>query len=101
MTQTVTYNIKLNPDLETIDWKNVDLLFEKVDWSERSEADMKYAFGRSTFSVFVYNEAGAIIAFGRTVDDGRFYAQLADIIVDHDYHGAGLGKIVVETLMNQ
>ena len=96
-----TPDLKLNPDLETIDWKNVDLLFDKVNWSERSVEDMKYSFSRSSFSVFVYNETGEIIAFGRTIDDGRFYAQLADIVVDPDYQGAGLGKLVVQTLTDQ
>jgi GNAT superfamily N-acetyltransferase len=96
-----TPELRLNPDLETIDWKNVDLLFEKVNWSERSVPDMKYAFGRSSFKVFLYNETGEIIAFGRTIDDGRFYAQLADIVVDPAYQGHGLGKLVVETLTDQ
>ena len=34
----------------------------------------------------------AIIAFGRVVGDGRYYAMLTDIVVDPDFQGQGLGK---------
>jgi len=92
---------KLNPDLETIDWKMVGELIEKVGWSPRDPEDIKHSFKHSTFKVFVYDDSGKIIAFGRTVDDGRFYAQLADIIVDPDHQGEGLGELVVKTLTEQ
>ncbi|HSI90033.1 MAG TPA: GNAT family N-acetyltransferase [Adhaeribacter sp.] len=92
---------KLNPDLNTIDWKQIADLIEKVGWSDRDPEDIKVSFQRSSYKVFVYNDQDQIIAFGRTVDDGRFYAQLADIIVDPDHQGENLGELVVETLTDQ
>ena len=92
---------KLNPDLNTIDWKRIAHLIEKVGWMDRELEDIKYAFERSSYKVFVYDDAGKIIAFGRTVDDGKFYAQLADIIVDPDHQGEHLGELVVKTLTEQ
>ena len=92
---------KLNPDLDTINWKRIASLIDKVGWMEREETDIKISFERSTFKVFVFDESENIIAFGRTVDDGKFYAQLADIIVDPDHQGEHLGELVVKTLTEQ
>lgn len=60
-------------------------MIDKVGWNERHPDDIKISFERSTFKVFVFDESENIIAFGRTLDDGKFYAQLADIIVDPDH----------------
>jgi ribosomal protein S18 acetylase RimI-like enzyme len=92
---------KLNPDLNTINWETVNKLFEKVDWSPREVADIRSVFECSSFKVFVFDDSGKIIAFGRTVDDGKYYAQLADIIVDPDHQGEHLGELVVNTLTGQ
>ena len=92
---------ELNPDLNTIDWKRIAQLIEEVGWQERNLEDIKYAFERSSYKFFVYDDAGKIVAFGRTVDDGKYYAQLADIIVDPDHWGEHLGKLVVEMLTDQ
>ncbi len=92
---------KLNPDLNTIDWSRLTELYDSVGWMERDPEDIKTSFERSTYKVFVFDDAGKIIAFGRTVDDGKFYAQLADIIVDPDHQGESLGELVVKTLTDQ
>lgn len=95
------HRAELNPDLNKIDWKCISCLIGKVGWSDRDETDIKTSFERSSFKVFVFDEADKIIAFGRTVDDGKFYAQLADIIVDPDHQGEHLGELVVKTLTEQ
>jgi len=92
---------KLNPDLNTIDWNRIKTLIDKVGWMDRDPEDIKHSFERSSFKVFVYDTSGIIIAMGRTVDDGKFYAQLADIIVDPDHQGEHLGELVVKTLTEQ
>ena len=92
---------KLNPDLNTIDWPSIKNLIDKVGWMDRELEDIKISFERSSYKVFVYGDNGEIIAFGRTVDDGKFYAQLADIIVDPDHQGKNLGELVVKTLTEQ
>ena len=90
----------LNPDLNTIDWNQVSQLIDKVGWTDRDPEEMKQAFSKSSFTVFIF-ENEQIIAMGRSVDDGRYYAILADIIVDPDHQGKQLGDIVVNTLTEQ
>jgi GNAT superfamily N-acetyltransferase len=94
------YTYKINPDLATVDWEQVLNLFRKVYWKHRVVEDIEKAFKSSTTTIFIYKE-DAIIAFGRVIGDGRYYAMLADIIVDPDYQGQGLGKYLVTTLNNQ
>lgn len=88
-----------NPDLNTIDWSHVCNLFYKVNWRTRVEDEIKLAFSKSSVTLFIYLD-DQIIAFGRSIDDGRYYAQLGDIIVDPDFQGNGLGKRLV-TLINE
>lgn len=94
------YVYKINPDLSEIDWANVLELFQKVNWKHRVAEEIAAAFKLSTTTIFVFN-AQKIIAFGRVVGDGRYYAMLADIVVDPDYQGNGLGKYLVTTLNAQ
>ncbi|MFB9861988.1 N-acetyltransferase [Rufibacter immobilis] len=89
---------RLNPDLTTIDWKKMDDIFGKVGWSVREPEDIKASFEKSAYSIFIYNDDDEVVAFGRTVDDGRYYAMLADIVVDPDFQGEGVGSFIVETL---
>ena len=88
---------KFNPDLSEIDWTYMCGMYYKVNWRTRIESEIEPAFRKSSWTLFVYYE-DQIIAFGRTVDDGRYYAQLADIIVDPDFQGHGLGKKIVKMI---
>ncbi|MCX2432562.1 GNAT family N-acetyltransferase [Pedobacter sp. GR22-10] len=94
------YPTQINPDLTRIDWTHVLHLFQKINWKHRLAAEIESAFKLSTHTLFVYHEE-VIIAFGRVVGDGRYYAMLADVVVDPDYQGQGLGKYIVTTLNNQ
>jgi GNAT superfamily N-acetyltransferase len=94
------YTYKLNPDLSSIDWDYVISLFYKIEWKHRKASEIEAAFRQSTTTIFIYKEE-QIIAFGRVVGDGRYYAMLADIVVDPDFQGQGLGKYLVTTLNNQ
>jgi len=94
------YDYQLNPDLNGVDWQRVLELFQKVNWKHRVADEIHKAFSLSTVSLFVYHQE-KIIAFGRVVGDGRYYAMLADIVVDPDFQGNGLGKYLVNSLNSQ
>lgn len=89
-----------NPDLGSIDWTRICEMFYKVNWRTRIEEEIKLAFTKSTITLFVFLD-GRVIAFGRTIDDGRYYAQLGDIIVDPEFQGKGLGKTLVSKINDQ
>lgn len=94
------YEYHINPDLTGINWQRVLELFQKINWKHRLAEEIEKAFGMSTTTLFIYH-GDVIIAFGRVVGDGRYYAMLADIVVDPDYQGQGLGKYLVSALNAQ
>ena len=91
------YEYQLDPDLSAIDWQRVLHLFQEVNWKHRVAEEIEQAFKLSTNTIFIYDQ-GTMIAFGRTIGDGRYYAMLADIVVDPSYQGKGLGKYLVTKL---
>ena len=94
------FKVVFNPDLSKIDWDYVISLFYKIEWKHRKAQEIASAFKMSTTTIFVFKEE-QIIAFGRVVGDGRYYAMLADIVVDPDFQGQGIGKYLVTNLNNQ
>ncbi|RZM26413.1 MAG: GNAT family N-acetyltransferase [Pedobacter sp.] len=92
-----SFTFKVNPDLTTIDWDLVCVLFDKVNWRTRTPEELKMAFSTGSWRIFVF-EGEQLVAFGRTIDDGRYYAMLGDVIVDPDFQGNGLGKELVNRL---
>lgn len=96
----IHYQYILNPDLNSIDWVQVLELFKKISWKHRLAEEIELAFNKSTVTIFVFDQ-DKIIAFGRVVGDGRYYAMLADIVVDPEHQGKGLGKYLVNTLNGQ
>jgi aralkylamine N-acetyltransferase len=65
---------------EAISWQDVTDLFKAVGWGERSPDEVQTAFARSTFKVFAFDDV-KLLGFGRTIDDGRFYANIVDVVV--------------------
>ncbi|WP_316809300.1 GNAT family N-acetyltransferase [Pedobacter agri] len=100
ITPNTNYQYKLNVDLSEVDWQRILELFKAVAWKYRKAGEIEGTFRNSTATIFVYHNE-LIIAFGRVVGDGRYYAMLADIVVDPDYQGQGLGKYLVQALNDQ
>jgi len=50
--------------------------------------------------MFIYDGA-QLAAFGRTMDDGCFYAMLVDVVVKPAYQKSGLGRDIVTHLREQ
>ena len=98
--QNSTFQFILDQDLNAVDWRRVVSLFVTINWKTRFEEEIKNAFGLSSTTIFVY-EKEKLIGFGRTISDGRYYAMLADIVVDPDYQGRGIGKQIVKQLNDQ
>lgn len=93
------FTYQIDPDLSSIDWDHIISLFYKINWKHRKAEEIEAAFRNSTSTIFISKDE-KVIAFGRVVGDGRYYAMLADIVVDPDYQGQGLGKYLVTTLNN-
>lgn len=66
---------------------------------ERSVAAAERGLPRSLFAVSVYQEE-SLIAMGRVVGDGGCNFEVVDIAVEPNQQGQGLGRKVMEHVMN-
>jgi hypothetical protein len=80
-----------------VNWDDVASLFEQVGWGRRDPAQIGAAFARSSHVIFIY-ENDELLAFGRTMDDGCYYALLVDVVVKPGRQHSGLGREVVDFL---
>ena len=74
-----------------VNWTDVASLFKIVDWGERNPKEIEAAFSKSSCVRFVF-DSDKLIGFGRTVDDGKYYSMVADLIIDPEYQGQGIGS---------
>lgn len=92
--------LKENPSLETINWNRVIAIFDNANWENRVEEDLKHAFGKSSFTCFIY-ENDEIVGFGRTFDDGQYYGTICDLVIHSDWQGNGYGKLILNNLKDR
>lgn len=77
-------------------------LAESVGWgSSFWWESISAALEGSTAGVVVHDDRGELVAMGRVVGDGAFYFYVQDVAVHPDHQGQGLGRRVVEALVEQ
>jgi aralkylamine N-acetyltransferase len=92
-------NIEFNSDIETVNWQRVSELFSLVGWGSRNPQEIQAAFKKSSFVHFAYSN-NVLVGFGRTVDDGKYYALIADLVIHPEFQGKGIGSHVLLYLKN-
>ena len=80
-----------------------EFLSTQAYWGRyRTRADFEAQLASAWRVVGVYDTAGGRqVGFARAVSDGVAYAYLADVYVVPDARGAGLGKELVETMVDR
>ena len=75
------------------------LLKRNTFWAtKRNKKDIRKMLSKSKVIVSIW-EKNKLIAFGRATSDEIFRAVLWDIVVDEKYQHAGLGRLVVNTIL--
>lgn len=87
-------------DCKEVDFARVAQLLNHFGLSSLSAEEQKLVFERSYAVVFVYEEE-KLIGFGRALSDGICQAAIYNIALDEAYHGKGLGKTIIEQLIDQ
>ena len=80
-----------------------EFLSTQAYWGKyRTRADFEAQLASAWRVVGVYDTAdGRQVGFARAVSDGVAYAYLADVFILPDARGAGLGKELVETMVDR
>ena len=97
-------DIHYSSTAENVDWQQVSNLFRTVSWSHRDPQALRRAFGRSTHVRFARaktESAEKIVACGRTLDDGEFYAMVVDLVVAPTFQGKGIGSKILTDLKDE
>jgi GNAT superfamily N-acetyltransferase len=87
-------------DEKNISWHEVATLFAAVSWKGRSAADLQTAFANSRFKAFAF-VGDELVGLGRTIDDGKFYATVVDVVVSPAHQGVGVGRAIVQSLQER
>ena len=91
-------NLRLQLDTKNINWDLVVDTLRNVGMAfYTSEAHMR-AFMNSHTVVFVFDEE-ALVGFGRAISDGEYQAAIYDVAVHTDYQGKGIGRLIIQTIV--
>lgn len=88
-------------DRQTVDLHQLQALFNKAAfWAQdRKIEDLKIAIARSEPVISVW-DSDRLIGFARATSDGVYRATIWDVAIDPDYQKLGLGRKLVETVLN-
>ena len=70
----------------------------KWDWIE-PETEMSAAF-RGSFRLYGYWIDEQLVGFGRIISDGQIYGLLVDFMVHPEFRRRGIGKALLESIVN-
>jgi len=91
--------IEFNSNIETVNWQRASELFSLVGWGIRKPEEIQSAFEKSSYIRFAYLN-NVLVGFGRTVDDGRYYALIVDLVIDPEFQSKGIGSNILIYLKN-
>lgn len=91
----------LSDDLSTIDWWRLANIMAEANLFDRKAFDIARAFHGSYASVFVHKADGELVAAARATSDGVFYATVFDVVVARDCQGQGIGRMLMEALLEK
>lgn len=92
-------NLKIKLGTKDINWQAVVELLKETGMGYRAADVHRRAFENSHTVVFVFDN-DLLVGFGRAISDGEYQAALYDIAVSPDYQGLGIGKIIVQNIIN-
>ena len=76
-------------------------LRRKVGWTEFPLEEARNCVENAYMVICVRNEDEKAVGVVRLLWDGGYVAFLSDVIVDPDYQGQGIGRVLVEAVMKR
>ena len=97
---SMTYTTSMMYSTEkNIDSNKIDSLFKAVGWETRGQEKCKEMLLKSSF-VFSVWDGENLIGFSRILEDG-IMCMFYDVCVHPDYQRKGIGRKIMETLIDQ
>lgn len=93
-------NLRIKRDCKDIDWKIVSETLKTVNMGYHEPDIHRKAFEASYTTIFVF-DSDRLIGFGRAISDGVYQAAVYDCAVNPEYQGNGIGKLIIQNIMQQ
>lgn len=91
---------KIQKTTENINWLKVSELLSYFGLSDLDAETQQKVFERSYAVVFLFDDE-ELIGFGRAISDGICQAAIYNIALDERYQGKGLGKKIIDEIIEQ
>ncbi len=91
-------SFEVDTDRDRIDFERVFTYLKTTYWSSersREEVEAAWAHTHLQFGLYDMDAAGIQIGCARVVTDTRTFGWLADVFVDPQYRGKGVGKFMI------
>ncbi len=80
--------------------KQLTFLYQQAGWLEPSDhVDIVKLIVSNTYAFAIVRDDSNIVAMGRAISDGVSDAYIQDVYVDQNYRKRGLGKLIINTLL--
>ena len=91
-------NIRVEKDCSNVDWNRLREVLKEAGMGYHDAEVHKKAFENSYSTVFIYDD-NELIGLGRAISDGVYQAAIYDIAVLPSYQGHGIGKIIINNIL--
>jgi GNAT superfamily N-acetyltransferase len=98
--ETASVTIEWQYSTDGVDWEELSALYRAAPLGDKKAAHLQKVFANSLFKCFVF-DSGQLIAAGRALADGGDCSYICDIAVMPAHQRTGLGKQIVEYLVDQ
>ena len=96
----MTSNYEITHDISDIDWWRLADIMARAPLFERKPFDLAMAFRNSYAAVFAHH-GGELVGAARALSDGKFYASIFDVAVTPEHQGCGVGRQMVQVLLDK
>jgi ribosomal protein S18 acetylase RimI-like enzyme len=95
--------LDISTDVDRVDWYELVDVIERAPLGKREAAVIERAFRGSYLCCFVYDTAAGskLVGAGRAISDGATHSAIFDLVVLPEYQGQGLGKLILEFLLER
>ena len=90
--------ISWTQSIDAVDWDEMSELYRIAPLGNKSAESLRTTYANSMFKCLAMKD-GKIIAAGRALADGVDCSYLCDIVVHPGYQGLGLGKVLIQRLV--
>jgi ribosomal protein S18 acetylase RimI-like enzyme len=87
-------------DHSRTDWEALSQLYKIAPLGDKPAAGLEVVFSNSRYKCFIFDDS-VLIGAGRALADGMDCSYICDIAVHPKYQGIGLGRQIVQHLIDQ